>query len=147
MRRGRRPDPILDRPTKRHLGHPHPKLSAGFDRYAKPALFSVSLSCDHRYLEISELVDFITRAVEREFRIPLRERHFNGTQPCLAKFSTDGVRKINLAYAVAYLDHSESGGAAGEFRGNTTSLRGEPVPSLAIEAVIPVTAYGRRWTF
>ena len=76
--------------------------------YAASAL-NPSDTGNHDFLGKSELVDFIATCFQREFKVSLLDRYHAATRPALIKFTTPGIKAVDLGATVDCILHQIKG--------------------------------------
>lgn len=97
-----------------HFGHLPDVVRAWMSNHGPYAFLFADIplnpgaTCNHDYLGVPELVEFITEYVDRRCATNLRSRHLSRTKPLLVKFSTPGILAMHVGAALDYLVHQKA---------------------------------------
>jgi len=92
---------------------------------------------NHDFLGKSELVDFIAPCFERQFKVSLLDRHRAATQPVLIKFTTSGIKAVDLGAVVDCVLHQTKGWSLCNV-GRCFSADGEAIAASQMLKAIPI---------
>jgi hypothetical protein len=99
---------------------------------------------NYDYFGASELVDFIAPCFERKFKVSLLERYRAATRPALIKFTTSGIKAVDLGAAVDCVLHQSKGWSLCNVD-PCFSADGQAINSSQMVKAIPVVAGATRF--